>query len=104
MDPESNLLARYSGRGLRRGPFFCPPEQIAMNTIDIKTIVSSALSREWRAFELDHRPLAAVLDQSLMVEQATKSLADDPEYQEVIPRAQAEGFAANVITDAIAGY
>jgi len=72
-----------------------------MNTIDLKEHVRRAIKRDWPAFASAHPRLAAVLDESLLVEQATQSLSQDPEFQHALHRAAAAGVIAEVLTDLV---
>ena len=51
--------------------------------LDVQRRVRSAVSAEWPTFARDHPALAEVVDEDLLVRQATESLADDPTF---IPR------------------
>jgi hypothetical protein len=68
-----------------------------MNTIDLKEQVRRALAQEWPAFVSAHPRLAAAMDETLLVEPALQSLADDPEFQETMQTAAEVGAAAEVI-------
>ena len=73
-----------------------------MNTIDLKDQVQQALRSEWPAFAAAHPKLAAVLDETVLLEPAMRSLANDPEYQEAMATADAVGAGAQVIADTVA--
>ena len=68
-----------------------------MNTIDLKEQVQQAIRSEWPAFAAAHPKLAAVLDDTVLIEPAMQSLADDPEYQQAMATAEAVGAGAEVI-------
>lgn len=72
-----------------------------MNTIDFKSEVTRAIQSEWRVFEQYHPRLAAVIDQSLLVEQAMISLMDDPEYQHVMNQAASMTPAFDLARDLV---
>ena len=60
-----------------------------MTRIQLKDTVRAAIHSGWDAFAQDHPRLAEVLDEQLLVEQATQSVEDDPQYQEAISRTSA---------------
>ena len=73
-----------------------------MNSIiSVKDEVRKAVRSEWPAFAADHPRLAAVLDETLVVDSAIASLADDPEYREAMATAEAVGAGADVIAGLI---
>jgi hypothetical protein len=72
-----------------------------MNTTDLKFQVQQAIRSEWPAFVAAHPKLAAVLDDTVLVEPAMQSLADDPEYQEAMATAEAVGAGAEAIAGVI---
>ena len=72
-----------------------------MQTIQLKQEVQRAIRSEWPAFAQSHPHLAAVLDETLLVESAVASLVDDAEYQEAMATALAAGVAAQVISDVV---
>ena len=69
--------------------------------IDLKEEVRKALGAEWPAFAATHPKLAAALDETVLVDSAMQSLADDPEYQETMRTADAVGAGAQVLSDVI---
>jgi len=75
-----------------------------MTTEDLKRNVRAAIASEWQAFEATHPKLAAVIDETMLVDAAVESLDDDPEYQETMADATAMGNAAQVMTDFVAGF
>ncbi len=72
-----------------------------MLTISLKDEVQKVLSRQWRAFAQEHPNLAAVIDQSLLVEQAATCLQDDAEYREAMELASSAGAGASVVVDLV---
>ena len=68
-----------------------------MNTIDVKEEVRRAIGREWPAFAQQHPRLAAVVDETLLLEPAMTALGDDPEFAEAMQTAAAVGAAGDVI-------
>jgi hypothetical protein len=75
-----------------------------VNTIDLKDEVLKALRTEWPAFAAAHPKLAAVLDETLLIEPAMQSLADDPEYMEAMATADAVGAGAQFLADTISRF
>ena len=73
-----------------------------MNTIDLKQEVQRAIAAEWPAFVSAHPHLAAVMDETLLVEPALQSLADDPEFQSTMQTAAEVGAAAEVVGSVVA--
>jgi hypothetical protein len=65
-----------------------------MTQIQLKDAVRAAIRSGWDAFAQDHPRLAQVLDEQLLVEQATQSISDDPQYQETMSQASLTGIAA----------
>ena len=59
--------------------------------IDVQRRVRSAVSAEWPTFARDHPALAEVVDEDLLVRQATESLADDPQFLKAMRDADAAG-------------
>lgn len=68
-----------------------------MNTIELKQVVRIAIKNGWEAFAADHPRLAAVMDEQLLVEQATQSIADDPEFQHALSQASVIGITADSV-------
>jgi len=68
-----------------------------MDRIELKEIVKRAIARKWDAFAADHPHLAGVIDQELLAEGATQSLADDPEYQRAMEQSHAVGIGIEAI-------
>ncbi|MCS7034255.1 MAG: hypothetical protein NZ561_09705 [Phycisphaerae bacterium] len=69
-----------------------------MNRIFLRGEVERALQTEWEQFSSEHPHLAGVLDQELLIEEATESLRHDPDFNDVLIRAQScgHGLAAAV--------
>jgi hypothetical protein len=72
-----------------------------MATIDVKSEVARAIRGEWPAFAASHPNLAAALDETLLLDSAITSLADDPEYREAMATAEAIGAGADVVSNLI---
>ena len=72
-----------------------------MATIDIKSEVARAVRGEWPAFASAHPKLAAVLDETVLIDGAITSLADDPEYQEAMATAEAVGAGGEIVSSLI---
>ncbi|MEA2709327.1 MAG: hypothetical protein QOF78_1928 [Phycisphaerales bacterium] len=70
-------------------------------TINLKEEVRRALQTEWPAFAASHPKLAAVLDETVLVDPAIQSLADDPDYLEAMQTASAVGAGSEIIADII---
>ncbi len=68
-----------------------------MNTIDVKEQVRQALAQEWPAFVSAHPHMAAAMDETLLIEPAMQSLADDPDYQSAMQTAAEVGSGAEVV-------
>lgn len=75
-----------------------------MLTMSVKDEVQRAMELEWKAFAERHPRLAAVIDRPVLVEQATASLADDPEFRQTMEAAANAGLAARVVVDFIQRY
>ena len=69
--------------------------------VDLKEEVRRALQTEWPAFASSHPRLAAVLDETLLIEPAIHSLGDDPEYVEAMQTASAVGAGAEIVADIV---
>jgi hypothetical protein len=68
-----------------------------MRSINVQEEVRRAVRDEWPRLVEQHPRLAAVLDETLVTEAATESIADDPEYQEAMNTAAAVGAGAEVV-------
>lgn len=73
-------------------------------SIDLKDQVRRALQTEWPAFAARHPRLAAVMDESILVDPAIQSLGDDPEYVEAMQTAFAVGAGAEVVADILGRF
>ena len=73
-------------------------------SIDVKEEVRRALSAEWPAFATSHPRLAAALDETVLVEPAVASLADDPEYVQAMQTADEVGAGANAVVDLVGRF
>lgn len=72
-----------------------------MESIDVREAVRRAVAMEWPAFVTSHPRLAEVLDESLVMESAIASLADDPEYEEAMATADAVGAGAEAVANVV---
>jgi hypothetical protein len=72
-----------------------------MNTIDLKSHVSRIIRSEWPAFAAQHPRLAAVIDQTLLVQQATDALRDDEEFAHALATAAAAGIMLEALHELI---
>ena len=70
-----------------------------MSQIDLKQVVRIALHNGWQAFAADHPRLAAVMDEHLLVEHATQSIADDPQFQQALSQASITGICADSVVE-----
>ena len=75
-----------------------------MNAIDLKDEVLKAIRTEWPVFAATHPNLAAVLDETVLIEPAMQSLADDAEYMEAMATADAVGAGAQFLADTISRF
>ena len=75
-----------------------------MSSINLKDEVQRVLAGEWRGFAQRHPRLAEVIDQSLLVEQATASIADDPDYQRALREAEGMEWSADVALELVSGF
>jgi hypothetical protein len=69
--------------------------------INLKDEVRRALKTEWPTFAASHPKLAAVLDETILVDPAIQSLADDPDYLEAMQTASAVGAGGEIVADII---
>jgi hypothetical protein len=72
-----------------------------MNTIDLKAHVASALKTEWASFAAEHPRLASVIDETLLVQQATDALRDDEEFAHALATAAAAGILLEALHELI---
>jgi hypothetical protein len=70
-------------------------------TINLKDEVRRALQTEWPAFAASHPRLAGVLDETILLDPAMQSLADDAEYVEAMQTATAVGAGGEIVADII---
>jgi hypothetical protein len=59
---------------------------------------------EWTAFARAHPRLAAVMEESLLVDAAVESLSDSVEYQETMADAMAMGTAAETMSEFVGKF
>jgi hypothetical protein len=65
--------------------------------IGLKEQVERAVAEEWKAFEAEHPRLAAVIDQTTLVQGAVTALSEDPEYIDTLAESQAAGIAMDAV-------
>jgi hypothetical protein len=75
-----------------------------MIAINLRDEVQKVLSLEWRAFAEQHPRLAEVIDQTVLVEQAVASIADDPDFRKAMDDAAVAGIVAGTIPDLISRF
>ena len=75
-----------------------------MSLINLKDEVQKILAVEWIGFAERHPRLAEVIDQALLVEQATGSIADDPDYQRALREAEGMEWSANIAVELVGGF
>ena len=72
-----------------------------MQWASLRAEVQKAVDGEWKALAVRHPHLAEVIDQSLLVEQATASLGDDPAFREAMEAAGAGGVTAAALAEVV---
>lgn len=75
-----------------------------MNEIDLKTQVASAVAIRWSEFAAKHPHLAAVIDTTVLIENAADELANDPAYQNALVEARAAETGLEVIVSLVDQY
>ena len=75
-----------------------------MSSINLKDEVRKIVAVEWSGFAQRHPRLAEVIDQSLLVEQATASIADDPDYQRALREAAGMEWSADIAIELVRGF
>jgi hypothetical protein len=75
-----------------------------MSSINLKDEVQKVMAVEWRGFAKRHPRLAEVIDQSLLVQQAAASIADDPDYQRALREAEGMEWSAGVAMELVRGF
>jgi hypothetical protein len=75
-----------------------------MPRINPRDLVRESLHQEWAEFAREHPRLAGALDESLLVEQATDELSDDPEFRKAMQHAAAVGQATEALRDLVRGF
>jgi hypothetical protein len=75
-----------------------------MSSINLKDEVQRILAVEWNGFAERHPRLAEVIDQSLLVEQAAASIADDLDYQRALREAEGLEWSANMAVELVGGF
>ena len=73
-------------------------------TPDLKTEVAAAVAMRWDEFAKRHPKLSRVIDQHLLVEQATSHLRLDIEYQRAITNARNANADVETIVKLIDKY
>ena len=72
-----------------------------MQSISLRDEVQKALAVQWQQFAQRHPHLAAVIDRTVLVEQATTSLGDDPQFRQAINAASAAGLTAQAVAEIV---
>lgn len=72
-----------------------------MIDINLKEHVRAAIRVQWPQFQQEHPHLAAAIDQQVLIEQATRAIAEDPEYQQTLAQAAAAGIVGSIMTDLV---
>jgi hypothetical protein len=72
-----------------------------MTSISLKDEVAKALAAEWESFRSRHPRLAAVIDQTLLTEQAVACIADDPAFRAALEKAGALASGASIVEEAV---
>jgi hypothetical protein len=75
-----------------------------MQSISLRDEVEKAVASEWKAFAERHPRLAEVIDQTLLVEQAVASLADDAEFRSAMDTAAKVGTGAQTLIDLVGQF
>jgi hypothetical protein len=75
-----------------------------MQQINLKDEVQKVLAIEWQSFAQRHPHLAEAIDQTVLAEQATANIGDDPEYLKAMDAAAAAGAAGNAVLDVIGPF
>lgn len=75
-----------------------------MTRIELRRQVELAIQQDWQTFAESHPHLAAVLDQTLLVEEAVRALEDDPQYTTAMNQAIAQGAAAQTLIDLLSHF
>jgi hypothetical protein len=70
----------------------------------LKKSVRAAIRVEWEAFAQRHPVLAAVIDESLVVDAALESLSENVEYQETMADAMAMGTAEETMGEFVGRF
>lgn len=69
-----------------------------MKRADLRRQVKEVVHLSWPEFVQRHPHLAQAIDETMLVEQISESLADDPAFKSAIARAQIVGQTAQTIT------
>ena len=72
-----------------------------MKTMQLKDMVEQAIRQQWPAFAENHPHLATVLEEEVLVDAATASLADDPDYQHAMADAAALGLGIETLAEPV---
>ena len=75
-----------------------------MTTETLKTHIAAAVAVRWDDFSQRHPMLAGVIDQTLLVENVSDSLANDPAYQEALAATRASQVGLETVIGLIDGY
>ncbi len=75
-----------------------------MNTTDLKTHIAAAVAVRWDDFATKHPMLAGVIDQTLLIENVSDALANDPEYQAAVAVTRTAEAGVTALVGLIDGY
>jgi hypothetical protein len=75
-----------------------------MTWIELKPEIERALKTRWPRFAEEHPNLAAALDQGAIIEQATASLRDDPEFVAAIANASTARRAGEAVAEVVGRF
>jgi ribosomal protein L5 len=64
---------------------------------DLREQVQKVVRDAWPQFQLNHPHLAAAMDEIVLTDQISQSLADDPEFQQALHQAETVGQTAQTI-------
>lgn len=73
-----------------------------METIDVRAWVESAVRQQWEQFAAEHPHLAEQLSEPVVLEQTQQRLAEDPEFQAAMRKAESAGAGLEALKSLIA--
>lgn len=74
-----------------------------MTTLDLKTQVAAAVAVRWDDFAARHPHVAAVIDQTLVIENVSDLIAADPKYQAAMESARTAETGLTAVISIIDG-